>query len=158
MVKELIASAIVAGVASVAAAAHSSEGRKMTEEEKNILATVEARTSSLEKGDVDGIMSTYRDGAAIMFEPGQSVTDSSIARQIFSQMTAAKPEVSYSGHEVYVSGDTAVHIAPWSMVGTAPDGTKIEQAGLSVAVLRVQADGSWKMVIDNPYGARLLAE
>ncbi len=158
MLKKLSTSAILAGVIFAATAAHSEERKQMTEEEKTVLATVETMTSNLEKGNLDGIMSTYRDGAAIMFEPGQAVTDPAIARQIFSQMIAAKPEVTYTGHEVYVSGDTAVHISPWSMTGTAPDGSKIEQGGLSVAVLRLQPDGSWKMVIDNPYGARLLNE
>ncbi len=158
MIKKLTSSVIMAGVIFVATMAHSEEGKQMNEEEETVLATVENMTSSLEKGDVDGIMSTYIDGAVIMFEPGQAVTDSAIARRIFSQMIAAKPEVTYNDHEVYVSGDTAVHIAPWTMVGTGPDGAKIEQGGLSVAVLRLQADGNWKMVIDNPYGARLLTE
>lgn len=59
--------------------------------------------------------------------------------------------------EVLLAGDTAIHTAPWSMRATAPDGTPIEQRGLSVAVLRRQRDGSWLMVTDNPYGQRLLA-
>jgi ketosteroid isomerase-like protein len=42
------------------------------------------------------------------------------------------------------------------MTGTAPDGTPIRQSGLSVAVLRKQADGKWLMVFDNPFGQHLL--
>jgi len=38
------------------------------------------------------------------------------------------------------------------MVGTLPDGSKIEQNGLSVATLRKQPDGSWLMIQDNPHG------
>ncbi len=155
MLKKLTTSIILTGLILATSAAYSEERTQMTEEEKTVLATIKSMTSSLEKGDIDGIMSTYRDVAAIMFEPGQAVTDPAIARQIFSQMAAAKPEVTYAGHEVYVSGDTAIHISPWSMKGTAPDGSKIEQGGLSIAVLRLQSDGTWKMVIDNPYGARL---
>jgi len=45
-----------------------------------------------------------------------------------------------------------IWIAPWSMAGTTSDGQEIQQSGLSVAVLRRQADGGWKMVIDNPHG------
>ncbi len=55
-----------------------------------------------------------------------------------------------------VQGDIAVHFAPWTMTGTAPDGTEIKQTGLSVAVLRKQADGNWLMVIDNPHGQHLM--
>ena len=42
------------------------------------------------------------------------------------------------------------------MRATAPDGTKIQERGLSVAVLRRQPDGQWLMVIDNPHGQHLL--
>jgi len=58
--------------------------------------------------------------------------------------------------EVFASGDIALHIAPWKMTGQAPDGTPFDQNGLSVAVFRRQADGAWKMVIDNPNGDALL--
>jgi ketosteroid isomerase-like protein len=66
------------------------------------------------------------------------------------------PIFTYSGHEVYISGDIATHIAPWTMVGEMPDGSKIEQSGLSIAVLRKQADGNWLMIQDNPNGAFLM--
>ena len=42
------------------------------------------------------------------------------------------------------------------MKGKTPDGQGIEQSGLSVAILRKQADGEWLMVIDNPHGQHLL--
>jgi ketosteroid isomerase-like protein len=42
------------------------------------------------------------------------------------------------------------------MTGKVPDGTDIKQSGLSVVVLRKQADGKWLMVFDNPFGQHLL--
>lgn len=57
----------------------------------------------------------------------------------------------------FAAGDTAVHFAPWSMQGTDPAGNPVAGNGLSVAILKRQPDGGWKMVIDNPYGDRLLA-
>ncbi len=71
-------------------------------------------------------------------------------------MAAANPKFEFGQNEVIVTGDIAVHSMPWSMTGTAPDGTKVEQGGLSIAVLRRQPDGNWLMVIDNPHGQRLL--
>ncbi len=52
--------------------------------------------------------------------------------------------------------DLALHLAPWHMTGVGPDGTAVESHGLSVAVLRRQADGRWLMVLDQPYGDALL--
>ena len=73
-------------------------------------------------------------------------------RATFKQWFAMSPRFEYAGHDVLVVGDLAVHIAPWTMKGKAPDGAPIEQSGLSVAVLRRQPEGRWLMVIDNPHG------
>ena len=56
----------------------------------------------------------------------------------------------------FLGGDLAMHIAPWTMKGATPDGSIIEDNGLSIAIFRRQSDGGWKMVIDNPFGADLL--
>lgn len=130
----------------------------MKKDEAEVQAAVAQMTSAFEKNNIDAVMNAYEPGAAVVFDPGQPVTNEQQLRQMFSGMAAAKPVFTYSGHEVVVSGDTAVHIAPWQMVAHTPDGQEIRQSGLSVAVLRRQADGSWKMVIDNPHGARLLPQ
>ncbi|KHO22088.1 nuclear transport factor 2 family protein [Mycolicibacterium setense] len=55
----------------------------------------------------------------------------------FEAFAAVKPGFRYGdGHEVMIAGDIAVHIAPWTMSGTAPHGAPIAQSGLSVATLR----------------------
>lgn len=129
----------------------------MKKDQAAVQSAIESMTSAFEKSDIDAVMRAYEPGAAVLFEPGQPVTDAQQLRQMFAGMAAAKPVFTYSGHEVVVSGDTAVHIAPWQMVAHSPDGQEIRQSGLSVAVLRRQADGLWKMVIDNPHGGRLLS-
>ncbi|MBA4174393.1 MAG: hypothetical protein C0511_17505 [Hyphomicrobium sp.] len=137
---------------------HQTGEMTMMNDENAVQAAVDRMTSAFEKNDLDAVISSYEPGAAVVFEPGQPVTDEQQLRQMFGGMAAANPVFTYSGHEVVVSGDTAVHIAPWQMVAHTPDGQEIRQSGLSVAVLRRQADGSWKMVIDNPHGARLLTQ
>jgi len=130
----------------------------MKKDEANVQAAVEKMTVAFQDNEIETVMSAYEHGAAVVFEPGQPVTDEQQLRQMFSAMAAAKPVFTYSGHEVVVSGDIAVHIAPWRMTAHTPDGQEIVQSGLSIAALRRQADGSWKMVIDNPHGARLLPQ
>jgi ketosteroid isomerase-like protein len=43
------------------------------------------------------------------------------------------------------------------MKWTAPQSAGGEASALSVAVLRRQPDGGWKMIIDNPYGDAVMA-
>lgn len=130
----------------------------MTQDQQDVLALVQKMTSSFEQGDLDTVMQTYETSQTIMFQPGEPVSDPDGARKGFEQFLTVSPKFSYSGHEVIVEGDIAIHIAPWQMTGTDPSGNAVTGEGLSIAVLRRQADGSWKMVIDNPHGAHLLAD
>jgi len=40
----------------------------------------------------------------------------------------------------------------WSFQGTGPDGAPVTLTGQNADVLRRQSDGSWRFVIDNPWG------
>ncbi|UUX51106.1 DUF4440 domain-containing protein [Nisaea acidiphila] len=127
------------------------------ENQNAVLNTILTMTANLEKGDLDGVMAAYEPDAAILFEPNTPVADAALSRQIFSELAAANPSVSYGEHEVYVAGDIAIHLAPWSMKGESPAGDPVAMGGLTVAVLRRQPDGKWLMVLDNPHGAHALS-
>lgn len=128
----------------------------MTVEQQNVLSLVSKMTTAFENKDIDGVMACYEPQAVVVFEPEQPVSNPNLLREMFTGMSMVNPVFSYSGHEVFVAGDIATHIAPWDMTGTAPDGTEIKQSGLSVAILRKQEDGGWLMVIDNPHGQFLM--
>jgi ketosteroid isomerase-like protein len=46
----------------------------------------------------------------------------------------------------------ALVIGVWSLAGTGPDGQSVTLTAQNADVLRRQADGSWRFVIDNPWG------
>lgn len=129
----------------------------MNPEQIKALSTIETMTAAFHQKDINAVLSSYEKGAAVMFEPGSPVSDTELLKQMFQGAFQINPEFSYpKGHEVYISNDIALHIAPWVMTGTAPDGTAVSNSGLSVAVLRKQADGHWLMVLDNPNGQALM--
>jgi ketosteroid isomerase-like protein len=140
------------------AVANNKEGNVMSTEEKNVLNVIKKMTTSFHNGDIEGVMASYEKNASVVFEPGKPVSDPTILRKMFKETFTLNPKFSYSGHEVFISNDIAVHYAPWTMKGKAPDGTVVEQSGLSVAVLRRQLDGKWLMVIDNPHGQNLMSQ
>lgn len=135
---------------------YSEEGTAMTEDQKAALGHVESMTAAFHDGDIEGVMSSYEPKAMVLFEPGAAITDPAVLREMFQGAFTVNPRFEYSGHEVYVMGDIAVHFAPWSMTGQAPDGTAVKDSGLSVAVMRRQEDGRWLIVFDNPHGQRLM--
>ncbi|WP_341367568.1 DUF4440 domain-containing protein [Yoonia sp. BS5-3] len=134
------------------------ESQTMTQDQQDVLNAVQTMTSNFQGNDIAGVMASYESEATVLFEPGAPVSDAALMEQMFAGMAAVSPVFDYAGHEVIVNGDVAVHIAPWSMTGKTPDGQELAQSGLSIAVLRRQPDGSWKMVIDNPHGGRLLTQ
>lgn len=124
---------------------------------QQVIQAVEAMTAAFHDGNLAGILASYAPGATVAFAPGQSVSGEAALSEGFRGFFQISPRFSYSGHDVLVAGDLALHIAPWSMRGTAPDGSAVEQRGLSVAVLRKAASGQWQLVLDNPFGDQLIA-
>ena len=121
-----------------------------------VVSTVLTMTDAFQKGDLPGVLRAYESGAVVVGEPGKPLTGESALRAMFAGFMAMKPKFTYSGHDVVIAEGLALHLSPWHMTGVAPDGSTIEQRGLSVAVLRRQADGRWLMAIDQPYGDALL--
>ena len=132
------------------------EQKNLDSEQKAVLNAILGMTESFHEKDINGVLASYESNAVIAFEPGIPVSGVNAFREGFCRFFALNPKFTYSGHEVFVVGDLAIHFAPWLMTGKTPDGNDVRQQGLSVAVLRKQADGKWLMVFDNPFGQHLL--
>lgn len=130
---------------------------KNDSEENKVIEVVNFMTSAFQEKNLGHVMASYEKGAAIMFSPQEKVTDPTTIAEMFEGAFQINPKFDYpDGHEVYISNGIALHIAPWTMKGNTPEGTTIEQKGLSIAVLRKQEDGNWLLVLDNPHGQILL--
>ncbi len=127
-----------------------------SEDSASVLETVQRMTAAFHSGDLAGVMASYQQPATVVFEPEAPIDDRAQIEAMFEGSFAMRPKFEYSGHEVVIAGDVALHLAPWTMRGTAPDGSAIEQRGLSVAVLVRQPEGGWRMVIDDPHGQHLI--
>ncbi|WP_108866793.1 YybH family protein [Aquimarina aquimarini] len=130
--------------------------KKMTTEQKNVLTAIEKMTEAFQNKDIDRVMASYEQDAVVVFEPETPISDPKVLREMFKEMAMINPIFTYSGHEVFIAGTIATHIAPWEMTAKTPDGIEIKQNGLSIAVLRKQEDGKWLMIFDNPHGQFLM--
>jgi uncharacterized protein (TIGR02246 family) len=115
--------------------------------------TVERFSQLLEEGQLDALLGLYEEDATFVPEPGRVVSGRQAIREELEQLVAIDPRMSGSVERVLESGDTALVAYRWQMLATAPDGSPIRQGGLSEDVLRRRADGSWGVIIDDPYGA-----
>lgn len=121
-------------------------------DQTRILETVTTMTRAFAAGDVDGVMATYAPSAVVVAEPGRAVAGDGALRAMFADFVSSGVAFTYGAHEVVVAGDTGLHLMSWTAPG--PEGPT---TALSIAVLRRQEDGNWKMVIDHPFGDGVLA-
>lgn len=103
------------------------------------------------RGDLHALDSLYEDQGVLVPVPGHPVTgaDRAAANGHFVGLGATMRADLRRG---YVAGDIALLIVDWSITGVNPDGTEFALTGTATDVLRQGADGSWRVVIDNPSG------
>jgi uncharacterized protein (TIGR02246 family) len=114
--------------------------------------TVERFSELLAAGDIDALIELYEEDATFVPEPGRTVGGREAIRAELEPLAALRPRMAGRVERLLEAGDTALVAYRWRQEAVAPDGTAIEQGGLSADVLRRRADGTWGVVIDDPYG------
>ncbi len=104
-------------------------------------------------GDLDALVALYEEDSMLVPQPGEAVTGIKGIREALGAFLATQPTFNLEVRKVLQIGDLALSFADWTLSGTGPDGEPIELAAQTSDVLRRQPDGSWRIVIDNPYGS-----
>ena len=116
-------------------------------------ATITRFSELLAEGDLEGMLELYEPDAAFAPQPGKTVTGREEIQAALETFLAVQPRMEGSIEKVLEAGDTALVANRWRLSGTAPDGTPVQMAATSADVLRRRPDGSWGIVIDDPWGA-----
>jgi uncharacterized protein (TIGR02246 family) len=103
-------------------------------------------------GNLDALMPLYESQAAFATQPGSLSHGIAGIRQALTGFIAMKGKLDLKVARVLEVGDLALVTGIWSFNGTGPDGTPVKLQAKNADVLRRQADGSWRFVIDNPWG------
>jgi ketosteroid isomerase-like protein len=104
------------------------------------------------RGNVSFLMTLYEKDACFASKPGQVVQDLESIRRSLQGFIDMKVKLEARVRRVIQAGNLALLTTEWSIVGTEPDGKPINLNGRGTVVLRSQFDGSWLMVIENPWG------
>jgi uncharacterized protein (TIGR02246 family) len=104
-------------------------------------------------GDLDSLVALYEPEATLVAQPGEALTGIETIREALSAFLATRPTFNLEVRKVLQAGDIALSFADWTLRGTGPDGEPIEMAAQTSDVLRRQPDGSWRILIDNPWGS-----
>jgi ketosteroid isomerase-like protein len=103
------------------------------------------------EGDLDGLMSLY-EKEAVFPTANATATGRDEIRQTLKAYLDSGAKLVFGEPLVFPAGELALVHTPWTM--HMPNGSSSE--GATAEVLRRQADGTWKFVIDNPDGTALL--
>jgi uncharacterized protein (TIGR02246 family) len=103
-------------------------------------------------GNLDSLMKLYETDACFASQPGQLAKSPETIRQSLSSFIDLNGKLDLKVKRVLQTSDLALVISEWSVSGTGPDGKLVNMAAKSADVLRQQADGTWRFVIDNPWG------
>ena len=107
---------------------------------------------AISEGKIDDVVALYEPGASLVVEPGHTVVGAAAIREAMEGFIALKPTISAEHNLTVTADDLALVSSKWRLSGTGPDGKPVTMNATSTDVMRRQADGSWKVAIDNPYG------
>ena len=118
-------------------------------------AATESFLKAFNSGDIEAILSHYAPGGVFVNQDGSTVQGQAL-RETLTGFLAMKPQIQTHKAATITAGDTATNMGKWTLRGTGPDGSAVVMEGKGFDVMRRQSDGSWKMVIDNPWGTAVL--
>ncbi|MCI0459471.1 MAG: SgcJ/EcaC family oxidoreductase [Gemmataceae bacterium] len=107
-------------------------------------------------GDLEALSALYEPGARLVPRPGEKPAEGMAAiREVLRGFLAQKGplRMEIKTESVIEAGDIALLRCWWRLVGSGAEGKRVEITHRSAEVVRRQADGSWRYVVDNPFGA-----
>lgn len=107
---------------------------------------------SMNTGNIESLMMLYEHEACFASQPGQIVKGQQGIRQNLQGFVNMKGKLKSKVKRVFQTSNLALVISEWSFNGTGADGNPVSFTGTATDVLRQQSDGTWRIIIDNPWG------
>ena len=120
---------------------------KMTPEE--VLNSV---TEGINAGDLNSLMTLYEPLACFASQPGQLAKSPDGIRESLRGFIDMNGKLDLKVKRVLRASDLALVTTEWSFSGTGSNGKRVDMTAKSADVLLQQSDGTWRFVIDNPWG------
>lgn len=100
-------------------------------------------------GDVATVMSMYDVTGIIVPEPGKPVSGKEKFEEAIKAILSIKGKMKINTVYCLQTGSIAVGRSEWSIT----DGDQVKISAKGIEVMKQQADGTWKIVIDHAVGA-----
>jgi uncharacterized protein (TIGR02246 family) len=100
--------------------------------------------------DVDRVAALFEEHAILVSDPEHIVRGRAAIREGLVNFLAIAPAMTLNAARVVRNGDIALLYSDWTIAGRQPDGTPLSTDVRPTHVVRRQADGTWRIVIDDP--------
>ena len=110
-----------------------------------------AFAAAFDARDLDALLDLYEPGAALTPQPGLVVTGHAAIREALGAFLALDGPITMTTRTIIPADDLVLLHAEWAVQGRGPDGAPLAVAARSSEVIRRQADGTWRYILDNPY-------
>jgi ketosteroid isomerase-like protein len=107
---------------------------------------------ALNAGNVDALSALYDPQGFLLAERGLPAQGTGEIRTALARYVATDAHIELTTRAVFRAADTALLIGEWQFRRTGPDGCPVLTSGTSLEVVRRQPDGTWRYLIDLPYG------
>ncbi len=109
---------------------------------------------AVSSGDMDAYLNLYEPEATLVRQNGLPATDHKAISEEIAPVLAVKGKLTVKTAKVVHSGEVALMHSRGAFEGIAPDGQGIDVPEHDATeVARRQHDGTWLMVVNNPWGA-----
>jgi ketosteroid isomerase-like protein len=106
-------------------------------------------------GDISSLISLYETEACFVSREGEVVKGIDNVHQRLRSFINMNGRIESKVIGVVQTSDIALVNTEWSFNGSGPDGKAVTITGKATDVLRQQSDGTWRILIDNPWGTNL---
>lgn len=103
----------------------------------------------LNTADLDGLVDLYVEDVTYVNPEGKLMVGKSRVREDFTALLALKPQIVLGNRKHLTYHDTALTTNHWKLKITTTDGKSQDLNGGGIEVLRKQADGGWRYIIDD---------
>ncbi|HWZ02479.1 MAG TPA: DUF4440 domain-containing protein [Mucilaginibacter sp.] len=100
-------------------------------------------------GDVATVMSMYDTTGVIVPEPGKPVTGKDKFEESIKAILSISGKMEIKTVYCLQTGDIALGTSEWSIT----DGNEVKISAKGIEVMKRQANGTWKIIIDQAFGA-----
>jgi uncharacterized protein (TIGR02246 family) len=104
-------------------------------------------------GDIDATLACYDPQACFVMKSGRVARGLVELREMYRATFSYKPDLEVNVRRIISAGDDLIFVVvDWKSKTVSSSGEAKVWAGTGTDILKRQPDGTWRLVLDNPYG------